>query len=542
MGKKGGWIAAIKKVVLGCRDNPAVVESGERGTREKKGKGKELGKPKYGKTKSLIPRFREPSSIEQILGEVEREHNLNFQPPASAEIPRTPVPEQDLIVQPPTPAEVPKPPGPEPLGVSSSSVVSPRAISPKASLNRPASPRGNSQRLAASPRIASPKTDPARATSSRSYSNQKETVHHPEPGLGDQHAAATKIQAAYRGFMARRSFRALKGLVRLHGVMRGNAVKRQTVDAIKYMQMSVRVQSQIRSRRIEMFESKERIQAPLNIDEDAESCLGKWNSASEFAGRQDIWDDSPITKEERDARVQRRTEAIINKERAKAYAYSNQQLWKSTVRSSSSKIASTELRSDGFPWWWSRLENHLPLPNLAKERPLKPPPATPPRLNLRSSFKFDNFDASTPRSSRSSVHVTTSRRALTPPSGRILGSSSSSKYSRQRPGPSAYPFNNLSSLKDEDNGSLISCPPFLEPHYMAPTASAKAKARASSNPRERPGTPGSEASRRLSFPMTPSSRKNYGSPRTFDTNSVMDTPVSTSSAGALGRKPFNRFV
>ncbi|KAI4342826.1 hypothetical protein MLD38_027397 [Melastoma candidum] len=532
MGKKGGWIAAIKKVFLGCRDYPAAVESGERGTTEKKEKGKELGKPKYGKTKSLIPRFREPSSVEQILGEVEREHDLIFQPPASAEKPKTSIPGQDLIVQPPTPSEVPKPPVPEPLGVSSSSIVSPRAISP---WNRPASPRGNSQRSAASTRIVSPKTDPAKATSSRSFSNQKEIIRRPEPGLEDQHAAATKIQAAYRGFMGRRSFKALKGLVRLHGVMRGNNVKRQTSDAIKYMQMSVRVQSQIRSRRIEMFESKERIQAPLNIDKDADSCLGKWSSA-------DIWDDSPITKEERDARVQRRTEAIINKERAKAYAYSHQQLWKSTARSSSSKIASTELRSDGFPWWWSRLENHLPLANHAEENPLKTLDTTPPRLNLRSTFKSNNFDASTPRSSRSSVLVT-SRRALTPPSSRILGSSSSSKYSRQRPGPSASPFNNLSSLKDEDNGSLISCPPFSEPHYMTPTVSTKAKARASSNPRERPGTPGSEASRRLSFPMTPSSRKNYGSPRTFDANSMVDTPMSSSSsAGALGRKPFNRFV
>lgn len=68
---------------------------------------------------------------------------------------------------------------------------------------------------------------------------------------------------------ARRSFRALKGLVRLQGVVRGQNVKRQTVSAMKHMQLLVRVQSQIQSRRIQMLENQARYQAEFKNDKDA---------------------------------------------------------------------------------------------------------------------------------------------------------------------------------------------------------------------------------------------------------------------------------
>ena len=75
---------------------------------------------------------------------------------------------------------------------------------------------------------------------------------------------------------ARRSFRALKGLVRLQGVVRGQNAKRQTTNAMKYMQLLVRVQSQIQSRRIQMLENQARQQAQFKNDKEAESIFGKW--------------------------------------------------------------------------------------------------------------------------------------------------------------------------------------------------------------------------------------------------------------------------
>lgn len=50
----------------------------------------------------------------------------------------------------------------------------------------------------------------------------------------------------------------MKGLVRLQGVVRGHSVKRQTMNAMKYMQLLVRVQTQVQSRRIQMLENRAR--------------------------------------------------------------------------------------------------------------------------------------------------------------------------------------------------------------------------------------------------------------------------------------------
>lgn len=41
-------------------------------------------------------------------------------------------------------------------------------------------------------------------------------------------------------------------------------------------------------------------------------------------GQNDNWDDSTLTKEEVEARLRKRVEAVIKRERAMAYAYSNQ--------------------------------------------------------------------------------------------------------------------------------------------------------------------------------------------------------------------------
>lgn len=75
---------------------------------------------------------------------------------------------------------------------------------------------------------------------------------------------------------ARKSFRALRGLVRLQGVVRGQNVKRQTMSAMKMMQLLVRVQTQIQSRRIQMLENQALQRQPYKNDKDLESNFGKW--------------------------------------------------------------------------------------------------------------------------------------------------------------------------------------------------------------------------------------------------------------------------
>ncbi|KAH0924815.1 hypothetical protein HID58_017071 [Brassica napus] len=565
MGKKGSWFSAIKRVFTPHSKEKLGNEAERKNVKEKRKKG--FGKLRRG----------EPSSIEKIFGEAERDHNLFFRPstpppdpdrsnppsfspppplrPASPQLPsprvaspraaRADLP-RSLSPKPSEPssasASAPPPPlkpastrvpsqrinppiVPSPRVVSPQAVpqklpsprpTSPRVVSPQAVPQKLPSPRADPLRLnnprPISPKPPSPRADPPRLDSPRPPSpgaeptrldaprpttprppspraepprldaarpitprppsprpvsprpvQRREIVSRPEPTLLVQHTSATKIQAAFRGYMARRSFRALKGLVRLQGVVRGHSVKRQTVNAMKYMQQLVRVQSQIQSRRIKTLENK----AQAERDE------AKWAAASE-AGNGN-WDDSVLTKEERDARSQRKTDAVIKRERSMAYAYSHK-LWKNSPKSACT--------SGGLPLWWNWMDRQLPLASPAPSH--RDYRLTPTRLSpspLSHHFRHDsNFDASTPKSSRSTL-LTPSRPIRT----------GTSRYSRGRGQDSPF----------TDNDSLTSCPPF--PSYMAPTVSARAKVRPSSNPKERVmGTPSSVGSerRRMSYPPT----------------------------------------
>lgn len=68
----------------------------------------------------------------------------------------------------------------------------------------------------------------------------------------------------------------MKGLVRLQGVVKGQNVKRQTANAMKQMQLLVRVQTQIQSRRIHMLENQALQHQAYKNDKEAESTLSKW--------------------------------------------------------------------------------------------------------------------------------------------------------------------------------------------------------------------------------------------------------------------------
>ncbi|KAJ8755276.1 hypothetical protein K2173_019074 [Erythroxylum novogranatense] len=541
MGRKGSWLSAIKRVFLPHSKDKLANESEKKSSKEKK---KGLARRRHGETNSFIPLFREPSSIEKILDEAARDHKLIFRPPSLLDQPETP---------PFVPAKLASP------RVPSQRVTSPRAPSPRTASPKPASPRVSSSRA------ASPRTSSARPVSPKNVNRQKETYYRPEPTLRNHHASATKIQAAYRGYVARRSFRALKGLVRLQGVIRGQNVKRQTMNAMKYMQLLVRVQSQIQSRRIQMLENQARRQAQYKNGKEVESALGKWSQASE-TGNED-WDDSLLTKEEIEARMQRKVEAVVKRERQMAYAYSHQS-WKGTPRSTPSAL--TDIRANGFPWWWNWLERQIPSTNapeslafknfqVASPRPqseLKPSSRPPSSSHRQQQLGFDNMDTPTPRSTKSTAFVPT-RPSRTPLHRTSQANSPSfSKYSKARATGAESPFE--FPLKDDD--SLMSCPPFSVPNYMVPTVAAKAKVRPSGNPRESfPATPSSEK-RRLSFPLTQGVRsfkwnkgslfsgKDSSSQKGLDKHqsvqSVGDLSVDStvSMPATVGRKPFNRFV
>lgn len=64
--------------------------------------------------------------------------------------------------------------------------------------------------------------------------------------------AATKAQAAFRGYLARRAFWALKGIIRLQALVRGHLVRRQAVATLKCMRAIVEFQALVRGQKVRL--------------------------------------------------------------------------------------------------------------------------------------------------------------------------------------------------------------------------------------------------------------------------------------------------
>ncbi|KAE9609615.1 putative IQ motif, EF-hand binding, P-loop containing nucleoside triphosphate hydrolase [Lupinus albus] len=77
--------------------------------------------------------------------------------------------------------------------------------------------------------------------------------------------AATKAQAAFRGYLARRAFRALKGIIRLQALIRGHLVRRQAVATLYSMYGIVKLQALVRGRRVRLSEVGFEIHEKCNL-------------------------------------------------------------------------------------------------------------------------------------------------------------------------------------------------------------------------------------------------------------------------------------
>ncbi|KAB1201771.1 Protein IQ-DOMAIN 31 [Morella rubra] len=86
------------------------------------------------------------------------------------------------------------------------------------------------------------------ARSSTDVTDQETINGHEE--LTEEDHAAIKIQACFRGHLARRAFRALKSLVKLQAVVRGACVRRQARIATHCMHALARLQVRVRARQL----------------------------------------------------------------------------------------------------------------------------------------------------------------------------------------------------------------------------------------------------------------------------------------------------
>ncbi|KAL5232311.1 hypothetical protein ABZP36_031087 [Zizania latifolia] len=339
------------------------------------------------------------------------------------------------------------------------------------------------------------------------------------PGVSREELAAIKIQTAFRGYLARRALRALRGLVRLKSLVEGNSVKRQAASTLRCMQTLARVQSQIRSRRLKMSEENQALQRQLLLKQELESLR---------MGEQ--WDDSTQSREQIEASLISRQEATVRRERALAYAFSHQVgicdsqctlrvsqhhtclkcfkvqtfchwQWKSTSRA----VNPMFVDSNNPQWGWSWLERWMaakPWEGRAgadKESNTDHASVKSASLNLgegeitkafnRRSSKPDKASPTTPKLTRpaashkspstpSSAKVTpilVRKKPATPKNGllRQVDDDARSVFSVQSERPRRHSIA-TSTVRDDDE-SLASSPSV--PSYMAPTKSAKAKLR-----------------------------------------------------------------
>ncbi|XP_073122953.1 protein IQ-DOMAIN 2-like [Henckelia pumila] len=363
-------------------------------------------------------------------------------------------------------------------------------------------------------------------------------------GKSEEEVAAIKVQTAFRGYLARRALRALRGLVRLKSLVDGPIVKRQTANTLKCMQSLSRVQTQIQARRLRMLEENRALQRQL---------LQKRAKELESLRMGEEWDDSLQSKEQIEASLLQKYEATMRRERALAYSFTHQQTWKKSAKSSNLLF----MDPTNPHWGWSWLERWM------ADRPLETQSSVDKDLNtddvstksvnlgtasggeITKSFARHQLNSENPSSPSNKKLPSTRQSPATPPSKTIKSSIPARKVKSASPKVSAITQDDDSkstvSAQSERNrrhsiaGSTVRDDESLAssmsvPSYMASTKSAKAKSKLPSplgidngNTPEK-GSAGT-AKKRLSYPPSPARPGRQSGPSKIDTSSIGDNNV-----------------
>ncbi|KAL5069553.1 hypothetical protein RYX36_020440 [Vicia faba] len=168
-------------------------------------------------------------------------------------------------------------------------------------------------------------------------------------GKTAQEISAMKIQSAFRGYLARRTLRGLRGLARLKALVKGQSVQRQAATTLQCMQTLSRLQSKVSARKVRMSEENQSFQRQLQQKREKE--LDKLQAAPI-----EEWDYSSKSKEQIQAKLLHRQIAAMRREKALAYASTHQQTWRNTSRESAD---ATIMDPNNPHWGWNWLDRWM---------------------------------------------------------------------------------------------------------------------------------------------------------------------------------------